>query len=161
MRAIVCTHAHNDHINAAAELAEATDAPIRLHPDDTMLWEVVYPDRSVDDGLADGQRHRRRRRRTDGAAHARALTGRGVRCTCREDGIVFSGDTLFNGGPGATGRSFSDRGQLEESIRENLFALPGETGCAPATASPRRSGQSWPRPLTGEDRRRTNPFCAL
>jgi glyoxylase-like metal-dependent hydrolase (beta-lactamase superfamily II) len=40
---------------------------------------------------------------------------------------VFTGDTLFNGGPGATGRSFSDRPTLEDSIRAKLFALPDDT----------------------------------
>jgi hypothetical protein len=48
VRAIVLTHGHNDHINAAAELADATGAPILLHPDDTMLWQVVYEARRVD-----------------------------------------------------------------------------------------------------------------
>lgn len=42
-------------------------------------------------------------------------------------GCVFSGDTLFNGGPGATGRSFSDVHLIKESIRDRLFALPEET----------------------------------
>ena len=42
LRAIVCTHGHNDHINAAAALADETGAPILLHPDDSMLWEVVH-----------------------------------------------------------------------------------------------------------------------
>jgi glyoxylase-like metal-dependent hydrolase (beta-lactamase superfamily II) len=42
-------------------------------------------------------------------------------------GCVFTGDTLFHGGPGATGRSYSDRPTLEASIRAKLFALPGET----------------------------------
>lgn len=32
VKGIICTHAHNDHINAAAELAEATDAPISAAP---------------------------------------------------------------------------------------------------------------------------------
>ena len=41
--AIVCTHAHNDHINAVAEIVAATGAPVRLHPDDRMLWDVVNP----------------------------------------------------------------------------------------------------------------------
>jgi glyoxylase-like metal-dependent hydrolase (beta-lactamase superfamily II) len=40
---------------------------------------------------------------------------------------VFSGDTLFNGGPGATGRSYSDFPTIIESIRERLLALPDET----------------------------------
>jgi len=42
-------------------------------------------------------------------------------------GVVFSGDTLVNGGPGATGRSFSHRPTIEASIRDRLFALPDET----------------------------------
>jgi glyoxylase-like metal-dependent hydrolase (beta-lactamase superfamily II) len=42
-------------------------------------------------------------------------------------GCVFSGDTLFSGGPGATGRSFSDRAQLVSSIEATLLPLPPET----------------------------------
>ena len=41
---IICTHAHNDHINAAVELATESNAPVWLHPDDAMLWDVVHPD---------------------------------------------------------------------------------------------------------------------
>src|SRR4051794_24384383 len=54
--AIVCTHGHNDHINAAAELADRYDgAPILVHPADRLLWDAVYPDRAPDGELADGQ----------------------------------------------------------------------------------------------------------
>ncbi len=42
-------------------------------------------------------------------------------------GCVFTGDTLFQGGPGATGRSFSDEDLIVESIRQQLFGLPDET----------------------------------
>jgi glyoxylase-like metal-dependent hydrolase (beta-lactamase superfamily II) len=42
-------------------------------------------------------------------------------------GVVISGDTLFHGGPGATGRSFSDFPTIVESIRERLLGLPGQT----------------------------------
>lgn len=42
-------------------------------------------------------------------------------------GTVFSGDTLFNGGPGATGRSFSDFPTIITSIRERLLTLPADT----------------------------------
>jgi glyoxylase-like metal-dependent hydrolase (beta-lactamase superfamily II) len=41
--------------------------------------------------------------------------------------VLFSGDTLFCGGPGATGRSFSDRPTILHSIRERLLPLPGHT----------------------------------
>lgn len=124
--AIVCTHAHNDHINAAAELAEAADAPIWLHPDDTMLWEAVYPDRRVDAWLAEGQVI------TVGDANLRVLhtpghSPGGVCLYMPSENVVFSGDTLFRGGPGATGRSFSDRGQILESIEAKLLTLPADT----------------------------------
>jgi glyoxylase-like metal-dependent hydrolase (beta-lactamase superfamily II) len=44
-----------------------------------------------------------------------------------ELGAVFTGDTLFCGGPGATGRSYSDHPTILSSIRERLMALPPET----------------------------------
>ena len=126
VKAIICTHAHNDHINAAAELAEATDAPIWLHPDDSMLWEVVYPDRRVDDQLRDGQVIE-----VGGAEITMLHTpGHSPGGTCLyvpREGVVFSGDTLFNGGPGATGRSFSDYNVILDSIESRLFTLPDAT----------------------------------
>lgn len=124
--AVVCTHAHNDHINAAAELAESTGAPIWLHPDDTMLWEAVYPDRRVDAALADGQ-HFEVAGTDLTVLHTPGHSPGGVCLHVPSDHLLFSGDTLFNGGPGATGRSFSDRAQLEESIRAKLFWLPADT----------------------------------
>ena len=41
--------------------------------------------------------------------------------------VLFSGDTLFNGGPGATGRSHSSFETIIESIRDRLFTLPDPT----------------------------------
>jgi glyoxylase-like metal-dependent hydrolase (beta-lactamase superfamily II) len=41
--------------------------------------------------------------------------------------VLFSGDTLFKGGPGATGRSFSDFDTIIASIRDRLLVLPSET----------------------------------
>jgi len=40
---------------------------------------------------------------------------------------VLTGDTLFCGGPGATGRSYSDFPTILESIRESLLSLPATT----------------------------------
>lgn len=41
--------------------------------------------------------------------------------------VLFSGDTLFHGGPGATGRSFSNFDDIVDSITAKLLSLPPET----------------------------------
>ena len=41
--------------------------------------------------------------------------------------MLFTGDTLFQGGPGATGRSYSDFPTIIESIDERLLSLPEGT----------------------------------
>lgn len=124
--AIALTHGHNDHINAAAALADAVDAPILLHPADRMLWDAVYPDRTPDRDLAAGEVLQ-----AGGVALAVLHTpGHSPGCCCFHDAdgaVVFSGDTLFCGGPGATGRSFSDFDTIIRSIREQLLTLPPET----------------------------------
>jgi len=126
VRAIVCTHAHDDHVRVAPALREAVTAPILLHPDDKPLWELTHTDELWDVDLHDGQ--------------VIAVAGTSLRvihtpghapgavCLHAADlDCVFTGDTLFQGGPGATGRSFSDRDVLEASIRARLFDLPDET----------------------------------
>ncbi len=123
---IVCTHGHNDHINAAVALAEATGAPILLHPADRMLWDRVHPSRPPDGELHDGQLL------TTGKVFLEVLhtPGHSPGGVCLHDaasGVVYSGDTLFSGGPGATGRSFSDFPTIIDSIRRRLLVLPDTT----------------------------------
>ena len=55
VKAILCTHAHDDHVRVAPALREATGAPILLHPDDRPLWELTHPDLLWDADLSDGQ----------------------------------------------------------------------------------------------------------
>lgn len=126
LKAVVCTHAHDDHVNAAPELAARTGAPVLLHPDDLPLWKLTHPDRMPDADLADGQ----------------LLTVAGTELTVLHTpghapgavclyapalGALFSGDTLFAGGPGATGRSYSHFPTIVESIRDKLLTLPSDT----------------------------------
>ena len=127
MTAIVCTHGHNDHINAADALSRATrGAPVLLHPADEMLWDAVHPDRKPDDAVTEGDELDGRRRAAARDPHARAQPRRRLPRSA-PDGHVFGGDTLFNGGPGATGRSYSDFATIIESIRDRLLVLPADT----------------------------------
>jgi glyoxylase-like metal-dependent hydrolase (beta-lactamase superfamily II) len=125
--AIVCTHGHNDHINAAVEVAAATDAEIALHPADSMLWAAEYgEDLHPDIDLGEGDPFT-----VAGTALAVLQTpGHSPGSVCLyapELGVVFSGDTLFQGGPGATGRSYSDFGEIIDSIRDRVLTLPPAT----------------------------------
>jgi glyoxylase-like metal-dependent hydrolase (beta-lactamase superfamily II) len=126
VKAILLTHAHDDHSRVAPALRERVVAPIMLHPDDRPLWELTHSDELWDLDLADG---------TEIAVAGTTLRvlhtpGHAPGAVCfyaPELGCVFTGDTLFHGGPGATGRSFSDEDLIVESIRTQLFALPDDT----------------------------------
>jgi glyoxylase-like metal-dependent hydrolase (beta-lactamase superfamily II) len=124
--AIVCTHAHDDHIRIAPSLAAAVDAPVLLHPADLPLWRLTHPEEVPDGELADGQQL------LVGGTLVTVLHTPGhapgaVSLYVEDLGVVFTGDTLFKGGPGATGRSFSDPDLIVESIRTRLCDLPPHT----------------------------------
>ncbi len=123
---VVCTHGHNDHINVALDVHGFTGAPVYLHPDDTMLWNRIYVARAADRALEDGQLLEIAGERLE-VIHTPGHSPGGVCLYAPSLGVVFSGDTLFAGGPGATGRSFSDFDTLIASIRDRLFTLPPET----------------------------------
>ena len=125
VRAVLCTHAHDDHVRVAPELGAAVGAPVLLHPMDLPLWSQTHS--SPPDGeLSDGQQIE-----VAGTIltvlHTPGHTPGGVCFYAEELATVFTGDTLFAGGPGATGRSFSDRALLVTSIVDKLLSLPGQT----------------------------------
>lgn len=123
--AVLLTHGHDDHIRAAVETAKLLGTKIYLHPEDRMLWDTVY-ETAPDAEIADGD----------------VFTVAGIELTAKHTpghspgsvvfvapalGAVFTGDTLFYGGPGATGRSYSSFDTIIDSIRETLLTLPADT----------------------------------
>ncbi|MGQ0847419.1 MAG: MBL fold metallo-hydrolase [Sporichthyaceae bacterium] len=124
--AIVCTHAHDDHVNSAPTLADRLGAPILLNANEAPLWAMTHPDRKPDGELTDGQVLR-----VGGVdLHALVTPGHSPGSTCLyapDLGTIFTGDTLFKGGPGATGRSFSSFETIVESIEGRILSLPPET----------------------------------
>ncbi|GAA1108248.1 MBL fold metallo-hydrolase [Nesterenkonia jeotgali] len=133
--AILLTHGHDDHISQALEVQKRLGGRIHLNPEDQMLWDAVHEGTVPDVHINDGDVF------TVGDATLVAIhtPGHSPGSTCfysesltGPDGttqpVLFSGDTLFSGGPGATGRSYSSFETIIESIRTRLFQeLPSET----------------------------------
>ena len=140
--AIVCTHAHDDHINQVPSLRAATGAPVHLHPDDRVLWDLTVDDHP-DVDLAEGQEL------SVGGVTVRVLhtPGHAPGACCLyvpQLGIVLTGDTLFKGGPGATGRSYSSFDTIVRSIEQKLLTLPSETMVLTGHGEPTTIGDEAP-----------------
>lgn len=126
VRLVLCTHAHDDHVRRAPDAGQRFGAPTALHRADLGLWTLTHPDLAPNQLLEDGQV-------LDVAGtqvHVLHTPGHSPGSVCfyvPALEVVLTGDTLFAGGPGATGRSFSDFPTIVTSIRERLLSLPPET----------------------------------
>ncbi|MEV0332736.1 MBL fold metallo-hydrolase [Nocardia sp. NPDC050717] len=123
--AILCTHGHNDHVTVAPELAARLDAPVLLHPGDEPLWRMTHPDAAYR-SLADTNRITVAGTDID-ILHTPGHSPGSVSLHLPELAALCTGDTLFAGGPGATGRSFSDFDTIIDSLRDRLLTLPEQT----------------------------------
>ncbi|MDD7581837.1 MBL fold metallo-hydrolase [Corynebacterium sp. 32222D000AT] len=129
VRAILLTHAHNDHCELAPRAARRFNAPVYLHPDDDVLWQESNGNEPYLH-LYDGQRFLLK------GEEIRVLHTPGHSPGCvvlylPGEETLLSGDTLFSGGPGATGRKYSDFDVIVESLRDVVFFLPAETRVLP------------------------------
>lgn len=126
VKAVLLTHGHDDHIRYARDFAGLVGAPVLMNPADQMLWEDIFPGTAPDGTIADGDDFEVAGTRL-AALHTPGHSP-GSTCFYAADlGTVFTGDTLFNGGPGATGRSYSDFPTIVASISNRLMTLPPET----------------------------------
>ena len=126
---VLVTHGHWDHLDAVGEVCDGTRAPALIHPADRFLWDEHYPV-TPDGDLGDGQTLKV----GDVILHVLHTPGHTPGSSCFHApalGAVFTGDTLFPGGPGATRHDYSDFDTIIESIRTKLFTLPDETVVLP------------------------------
>lgn len=136
VRLILLTHGHWDHVRAVIDFARLVDAPFLLHPSDAFLWEQSHG--GVGFGpIEDGQRFDIAGVTLE-ARHTPGHTPGSTSFVADGLGAVFTGDTLFEGGPGATRWDYSSFDTIIDSIRTRLFTLPSETvvhtGHGPSTS---------------------------
>lgn len=158
VKMIVNTHGHVDHILANGRIKEATNAPIAIHAADagmltnplaafSFLLGVLKPSPPANVMLYEGDVL------DAGDVHLHVIHtpghSRGGICLYEEkEGVVFTGDTLFQGGIGRTDFPGGSHQTLLDSIRTKLLTLPDETVVYPGHGPATTIGQE----------RRYNPF---
>jgi len=122
VRYIIITHTHLDHLGAFGEVRDKLKAPVAIHPLEAGVLPSP-PDFTLEDGHVVNF----------GTLSLRVLhtPGHSAGSLCLLTGKhLFSGDTLFPGGPGKTGTPDAFE-QIVKSITEKLFILPDETRVYP------------------------------
>ena len=121
VRKVIETHGHMDHIQAVPAVRDAGyDVGITAE-DAPMLKDQGYDFILEDESVIEVGRLRLRTIHTPGHTP-------GSMCFKVEGSpVLFSGDTLFPGGPGATRFEYSSFPTIIKSIEEKLFTLPPET----------------------------------
>lgn len=132
--AIICTHAHFDHVGAAGDIKAATGAKILIHKEDVetygmakdqaAFWGFDVDDLPDPDGfLAEGDE-----------VKAGGLTFKVFHSPGHSpgsiylygEGVVITGDTLFQGSVGRTDFPGGSHEKLKDSFRQ-LLQLPDDT----------------------------------
>ena len=133
---IVTTHGHGDHWQALAPVADATGAPVWLHPADADMVPRTA-DRAIEDGASipvGGLEVRLIHAPGHTPGSTSLLLGR----------HLFTGDTLFPGGPGNTFGNADAFAQIMDSLETKLFTLPDDTWVYPGHGDDTTLGKERP-----------------
>ncbi len=160
LKLIVSTHGHWDHIGDNAALAAQTGAPIAVHPLDrerlvhpsALLAPFEIPPSVPAVELAEGGVIRFGELRLE-VLHTPGHTEGSVCLLAPDDGLLFSGDTLFAGGWGRVDLPGGSPAQMAESIARLGRLEPGTRvlpGHGPATTIGREA--AWIELVTAEGR---------
>ena len=121
VRRVLETHGHWDHIQAVPAMREAGYEVAVTQKDAPMLGEMGY-DVFIDDAeVIEVGRLRLQ------AIHNPGHTPGSVSFKVDGAPLLFTGDTLFPGGPGATHFEGGDFSTIIDSIDNKLFTFPAET----------------------------------
>ncbi|HEX2152912.1 MAG TPA: MBL fold metallo-hydrolase [Acidimicrobiia bacterium] len=149
---VITTHGHLDHIGALDQVKESLEVPWLLH-----LSDVDIAGRKPDEALNGGDEIVIGRIALH-VVHTPGHTPGSVSFVFEPDDesqvhVLFSGDTLFPGGPGATRWDYSSFGQIMDSLEKELFPrLPDDTIVHPGHGASTTIGAE--RPHLGEWRAR-------
>ena len=132
------THGHWDHTQGGAEVVRQTGAKVRAHVDDRAMIETpeimerfmgermnLQPIH-VDHWVTQGERFEALGTSVE-VRHVPGHCAGNVLFYFSALGAAFVGDALFNGSVGRTDLPGGSFEQLERSIREQIYTLPGNT----------------------------------
>ena len=122
VKAILITHNHQDHLAGLQEMTDATGAPVISHGEDASTLPVA-PNSLVKDGDTI----------TAGTIEVKVIhtPGHTSGSVCYLVGKhLFSGDTLFPGGPGRS-RTPENLQEIIKNITKKLYILPDDTDLLP------------------------------
>jgi glyoxylase-like metal-dependent hydrolase (beta-lactamase superfamily II) len=128
--AVICTHGHERHVEAAVEVAERDEAPVALHRSDRLFWRKAHPDVQPEIEMAHGGRFEVADVALE-VIHTPGHTPGSVSLYCEDLGLVFTGDTLAAIGPVPHEGDYPDFAAQLTAIGERLLDLPPETRVLP------------------------------